>query len=117
MKYAEYSLTDLGYHLAALDGPGEIFGLDNRVVDEDGFEDDQRFWHLGVTGHPEGAALILERPDKSRCLAVFADGVTLPPGGTEILAAEVVDLLEAEYGWPQGTRLVDGLPTGPEANT
>jgi hypothetical protein len=115
MRYIEYKLTDRGYHVAALDGPGEIFGLDNRIVDDDGFEDDQRFWHLGIDGYPQGALCCLDAPGqmKTKTLAIFADGVTPPTGGTEILVANLVVLLVAEYGWPEGSRLVDGMPTGP----
>ncbi len=110
MKYAQYTLTDLGYHVAALGGPGEIWGLDNMVVDDE----DQRFWHLGVSGYPGGARALFERPDKSRCLAVFADGVTLPQGGTPVPTEDVPGLLMVDYGWPAGTLLVEGMPTQPE---
>lgn len=117
MKYAKYSLTDLGFYVVAISGPGEIFGLDNRLVDDDGFEDDQRFRHLGTVGYPGGALCCLDALGQGKTmktLAVFADGAELPEGGTEILAADVVDLLVAEYGWPEGTTLMDGLPVAPE---
>lgn len=112
MRYIEYALTDLGYHVAALDGPGEIWGLDNRV--EDG--DDQRFWHLGIVPVLTAAVVCYEKPGtaKTKALAVFADGVTPPEGGTEILADDVVALLESDYDWPAGSRLVSGIPMGPE---
>lgn len=116
MKFAEYPLTDHGFYVEALGGPGEIWGLDNmRTTDEDGFEDDQRFRHLGVSGAPEGALRCIDAPrlTKTKTLAIFEDGAELPQGGTEIAAADVVALLEAEYGWPEGSRLVDGMPTGP----
>lgn len=110
MRYYEHPLTDLGYHVAALAGPGEIWGLDNMVVDGD----DQRFWHLGYSGYPAGAVCYIDTPDKYKALAVTPDGASLPESSTEIPAADVVDLLVAEYGWPEGTRLVDGMPTWPE---
>lgn len=109
MKYAQYTLADLGYHVAALGGPGEIWGLDNMVVDDD----DQRFWHLGVSGYPDGAQALFEHPGKSRCLAVFEDGVTPPEGGMPVPAEDVPELLMADYGWPAGTLLVEGMPTWP----
>lgn len=109
MRYREYVLTDRGYYVAALEGPGEIWGLDNMVVDGD----DQRFHHLAYSGYPDGGLMAIDRPDKSRCLAVFPDGATLPAGGMEILAADVVALLVADYGWPESTTLVDGLPVWP----
>jgi len=116
MQYAEYALTDKGYLVETLGGPGEIFGLDNRVVDEDGFEDDQRFLHLGVEGYPAGALVCYDAPGsvKTKTLAIFEDGVTLPEGGTDIPAADVVALLVAEYGWPEGATLVGGLLVTPE---
>ena len=116
MRYGEYPLIDQGFHVNALGGPGEIYGLDNRVVDDDGYEDDQRFWHIPVEGYPEGALCCYEVPGqvKTKTLAIFEYGVQLPEGGTEIAAADVVALLEAEYGWPAGSRLVDGMPMGPE---
>jgi hypothetical protein len=116
LHYVEYQLTDHGFHVAALDGPGEIYGLDNRVVDDDGYEDDQRFWHIPVEGYPDGALCCLDAPGlkKTKTLAIFEDGTELPQGGTEIPAAEVVALLEADYGWPAGSRLVGGMPMGPE---
>jgi len=107
MKYAEYTLTDLGFYVVALGGPGEIWGLDNMMVDDD----DQRFRHLGYTGYPEGQVMLCERPDKTKCFAAFAS--TAPTGGTAILAANVVSLLVSDYGWPVGTTLVDGLPMLP----
>jgi len=112
MQYAEYPLTDHGFFVHALVGPGEIWGLDNRVEDDD----DQRFHHLGVDGHPSGAVMVIDVPGllKTKTLALFPDGATLPEGGTEIPAAAVVDLLVAEYGWPVGTTLVDGIPYEPE---
>lgn len=112
MQYAEYILTDHGFYVHAQVGPGEIWGLDNRV--EDG--DDQRFEHLGVDGHPEGALMVIDVPGlvKTKTLALYPDGATLPEGGTEILAADVLPLLLAEYGWPEGTTLVDGIPYEPD---
>lgn len=110
-KFAEYPLTDHGFYVVALDGPGEIWGLDNTVQDDD----DQRFRHLGVSGAPEGALLCIDAPGltKTKTLAIFEDGAPMPDGGTEIPAANVVDLLVSEYGWPAGSRLVDGMPMGP----
>lgn len=103
-------LVDLGYHVDALDGPGEIWGLDNQATDED----DQRFHHLGYDGYPDGAQALYDRPDHGAVLAVLPDGTGLPVGGTEIAATDVVDLLVAEYSWPQGTSLgADGLPVRP----
>jgi hypothetical protein len=112
MQYAEYILTEQGYYVVALDGPGEIWGLDNMLTEED----DQRFYPLPVQGYPSGALLCIDAPGpkRTKTLAVFADGVTLPAGGTEIPAADVVELLVADYGWPEGTSLVDGVPVGPE---
>lgn len=113
MQCAEYQLVDRGYYLEALGGPAdEIWGLDNMVADGD----DQRFHHLGVSGYPEGAIVYYDAPGekKTKTLAIFEDGAVLPEGGTEILAGEVVARLVAEYGWPTGSRLVDGMPTGPE---
>ena len=108
----ECPLVDNGYFVEALDGPGEIWGLDNTVQDDD----DQRFRHLGVSGAPEGALRCIDAPGltKTKTLAIFEDGVQLPEGGTEIPASVVVDLLVDEYGWPAGSRLVDGMPMGPE---
>ena len=105
MRYAEYALTDLGYRLVETGLPlPEIWGLDNI--------DDQRFEHVGVAGYPPSALMCLDRPDRSTTLAIF-DGAALPEGVTEILAVDVVALLVAEYGWPEGTTLVDGLPVRP----
>lgn len=112
MQFAEYPLIDHGFYVEALGGPGEIWGLDNMLTDDD----DQRFRHLGVSGAPEGALRCIDAPGltKTKTLAIFEDGAPLPAGGTEIPAADVVALLEAEYGWPTGSRLVDGMPMGPE---
>ena len=111
MNYAEYPLMDRGFHVEALGGPGDIEGLTNMVVDGD----DQRFWHLGIEGYPQGALCCLDAPGqvKTKTLAIFEDGAELPEGGTEIAAADVVALLVSEYGWPEGTQLVDGVPVAP----
>jgi len=105
MQYAEFALTDLGY----VDGEGaplaSIEGRDNAV---------EPFCHRGYVGYPDGRIAAYDRADKSACLAVFAAGETLPAGGTEIAPADVVTLLESDYGWPQGTTLgQDGLPAAP----
>lgn len=116
MRYVEYLLVDRGFFVTALGGVGEVWGLDNRVTDEEGFEDDQTFRHLGVDGYPDGRLFSVDRPGqaKTKCLAFFADDAEPPQGGTEILAADVVALLVAEYGWPVGTTMVDGMPVAPE---
>ncbi len=105
MKYAQYTLTDLGYRapVAGIDPLPEIWGLSNR--------DEERFEHKGFAGYPATHVWMTEHG--GRVLAAFEGEPDA--GGTEIAAADVVALLEAEYGWPQGSRLVDGIPTGPEA--
>lgn len=111
MNYVAYQLTDLGY--ATMDGTPlpDIWGLDNRVEDDI----DLRFQHLGYDGYPEGARCCIDAPDKTRTLAVIADEVTPPDGGTEVAAADVPALLMAEFGWPEGTTLDgDGMPVAPE---
>jgi hypothetical protein len=107
MQYAEYTLTDLGHADAEGNHLDSIEGRDNQT---------QPFHHLGYAGYPDGRLMAMDAPgpSKTKTLGVFADGVTLPAGGTEILAADVVDLLVADYGWPVGTQLVDGLPVAPE---
>ncbi|MHC1701813.1 MAG: hypothetical protein AB9900_12730 [Humidesulfovibrio sp.] len=105
MQYVECALTDLGF----VDGEGlalsSIEGLDNTT---------HPFRHLGFTGYPDGALMCIDRADRAATLAILPDGAEMPEDGTELLAAEVVDLLLADYGWPEGTTLVDGLPVGPE---
>ncbi len=112
MRYIECALTDLGYHVFAIDGPGEIWGLDN-IADEFG---DRRFEALPATGYPANALMCIDAPGdiKTKTMAILPDGAEPPEGGTEIAAADVVDLLLAEYGWPEGTTLVAGVPVAPE---
>lgn len=116
LRYIEYTLADNGFYVAALGGVGEIWGLDNRLVDEDGFEDDQRFWHLGKTPDLSTATVCYETPDQAKALAIYPDGAQTPEGGTEIAAADVPTLLmSAAYGWPVGTTLdAAGMPQRPE---
>ncbi|MHC1700271.1 MAG: hypothetical protein AB9900_04715 [Humidesulfovibrio sp.] len=107
MNYAECDLIDRGFRLVEGDMPlPEIWGLDNTG--------DQAFYHAGIVGYPDNALMCIDRVDRTKTLAILPDGAALPEGGTEILAADVVDLLLTEYGWPEGTTLVDGLPVAPE---
>ncbi len=105
MQYIECVLTDLGF----VDGEGlalaSIEGLDNLT---------EPFRHLGYAGYPDGALMCIDRADRAATLAILPDGAELPEGGTEIQAADVVDLLLADYGWPVGTTLVAGVPVAPE---
>lgn len=114
MIYVECPLVDNGFYVYAIEGPGEIWGLDN-INDEYG---DRRFAALPPTGYPEGAVMCLDAPldkqgRKTKTLAILPDGAALPEGGTEILAVDVVAMLVSEYGWPEGTTLVEGLPVAP----
>lgn len=114
MRYAEYGVTDNGYYVHAIGGPGEIWGLDNRIEDDD----DQRFEHIPPSGYPAGAVAIIdmEGGPRTRCLAIFEDGTEPPAGGAEIAAADVPALLVADYGWPAGTVLdAGGMPARPRA--
>ena len=106
MRYLECDLMDRGY----VDVQGALL----QSIDGLTNVGDESFRHLGYSGYPANALAQWERPDKSRCVAVFADGEELPEGGTEIAAADMVALLVADYGWPAGSRLVDGMPMGPD---
>lgn len=107
MQYIEYPLTDLGYYVDALGGPGDITGLSNQGS--------ETFHHLGVVGAPIGAVMYIDTLGaKTKTLAIFEDGASIPGGGTAVLSKDVADLLVSDYGWPAGTSLgVGGLPVQP----
>jgi hypothetical protein len=105
MEYAEYALIDRGYVDEKGNPLASIEGRDNQT---------EPFRHLGLAGYPAGRIMCFDAPGQHKTLAVFADGVSLPEGGTEIQATGVVVLLVADYGWPEGTQLVDGVPVAPE---
>ena len=110
MQYAEYPLADRGFVDGAGNPLSSIIGRDNTT---------QPFRHLGYAGYPAGALWCIDAPGdiKTKTLAIFDDGVTMPEGGTEIPAAAVVALLVAEYGWPVGTTLdANGMPQAPAHN-
>ncbi|MBU1040285.1 MAG: hypothetical protein KKF77_04205 [Proteobacteria bacterium] len=107
MQYTEFDLTDLGY----VDGEGKplasIAGRDNQT---------DPFRHLGYEGYPAAAVRCIDVPGdiKTKTLAILPDGEPLPEDGTVVLVDDVVDLLVAEYGWPEGTTLAEGIPVEPE---
>jgi len=104
MKYAQYTLTDLGYRapVAGIDPLPEIWGLSNK--------DEERFEHKGFAGYPTTHVWMAEHG--GRVLAAFE--AEPDAGGTPVPAEDVPALLMADYGWPEGSRLVDGIPTWPE---
>ncbi len=104
MRYVECGLADLGFVDSAGSPIIDISGRDNVT---------EPFRHLGY-GYPDNALMCIDRADRAATLAILPDGASLPSGGTEVDAADVVGLLLAEYGWPEGTALVDGLPVAPE---
>ncbi|MBU1040038.1 MAG: hypothetical protein KKF77_02930 [Proteobacteria bacterium] len=107
MRYIECGLTDRGF----------VDGEDKALVSIEGRDNTtQPFRHLGYDGYPESRLMAIDVPGdvKTKTLVIMPDGAELPQGSTEIPAADVVDLLVAEYAWPEGARLVDGIPTWPE---
>jgi hypothetical protein len=118
MQYKRVPLADKGYSMVdgnvSLEG---VSGLKNKVIIEDEFEDDQRFYHRGYEGFPDTSdctvhMMIMRTEAPFSGLYIFEGNI---PGGTEIAEADVLAALIAEFGFPAGTTLgADGLPVVPE---
>lgn len=112
MQYRIITVPNLGYASPDVANPDitpvEIWGLDNR--------DDQRFQHLGYAW-PDLSGVTVHRtcerggPVEDKTILVAYEGALAI--GVDVPVADVVPLLIADYGWPEGTTLVDGLPVAP----
>lgn len=104
MEYREYSLIDRGYRVENVPAPipsRSLTGLKNKSG--------SRFSHQGYA-YPVGKYVIIsEVPGKK----VLVRGAGLE-GGRVVPEKDVPALLMADYGWPDGTTMKDGLPVRPE---
>lgn len=114
MIYCEFVVQNMGYVSPSASAPTlnpvEIWGLDNGP--------DEEFAHLGYDYPAELSDVTVhwreERggptDDKHILIAYEGDALSI---GTDVAETDVVALLVADYGWPEDTTLVDGLPHNP----
>jgi hypothetical protein len=127
MLCKEFEITDKGYALRDGNFPlQEIYGLENRIIIEGDFKDDQRFYHVGYEGFPDTANCTVHvmamqaerlRDENAELLPLKAFYVVEGDiaGGEDVLESDVLSKLINEYGWSENSSLdSSGVPVAPE---